>query len=501
MGKYDRYQWAVPPAPIPEEDIAETITTDAIIVGAGFSGCAAALSAREQGLDVVLLEKSRRFSVRGFHIAAANSRALKARGIVNDVDEIAAEWIKVTGSRAKEEIIRLYLERSEDAMNWLLDKSEAVGNSPRIFAGGYKGSPYREFVCTHLFAGGAEFVVKLLFDQGVEKGVQVHFNSPVQQLIKENGRVTGVIAREKDGTYKRYLARKGVVLAAGDISGNPQMCEDLAPQALTANCNINQHAYLETGDGIRMGLWAGGTLQDTPFPCMIHPMAYAMYNFFFLMVGQKGKRYMNEDAWAQGKSTYTIKQDPEHPWGFSIFDSKWEQEVTDTIDIGGGMFWDFAARDIDTPFDIAFAKASVDSYVEEEFVGWKADTLEELAEKIHVPWETFKATIDRYNELVAKGHDDDFGKRKEFMTSISKPPYYALKVGGSLLAIPAGLSIDKTLHVLDEHQEQIPGLYAIGNNAGDLYAIDYPLILAGNSHGRCLTFGYLVGKNLAELDG
>ena len=83
--------------------------------------------------------------------------------------------------------------------------------------------------------------------------MDVHFNTRVQQLIKENGRVIGVIAQEKDGTYKRYLARKGVVLATGDISGNREMCEDLAPQALTANCNINQHAYLETGDGIRMG--------------------------------------------------------------------------------------------------------------------------------------------------------------------------------------------------------------------------------------------------------
>ena len=130
MAKYDRYQWAVPPAPIPEEEISETITTDAVVVGAGFSGCATALSAREQGLDVVLLEKARRISVRGFHIAAANSRVLKANGIVNDVDEIAAEWIKVTGSRAKEEIIRLYLERSEDAMNWLLDKTRAAGQHP-----------------------------------------------------------------------------------------------------------------------------------------------------------------------------------------------------------------------------------------------------------------------------------------------------------------------------------------------------------------------------------
>lgn len=497
MGKYDRYQWAAAPAPISEDQITETIRTDAIVVGAGFSGCAAALSAREQGLDVVLLEKARRFSARGFHIAAANSRVLKANGIVNDVDEIAAEWIKVTGSRAKEEIIRLYLEGSEEAMNWLLDKTEPLGNTPKIFAGGYKGSPYREFMCTHLFQGGAEFVVKLLFDQAVEKGVHVSFRTRVEQLIKENGRIVGVIAKDADGNYKRYLASKGVVLATGDISGNPEMCADLAPDALTANCNINHHAPLETGDGIRMGIWAGGTIQQPPFPCMIHPMAFSMYSFFFLMVNRKGKRYMNEDAWAQGKSTYTIKQDPEHPYGFTIFDSKWEQEVADTIQYGGGMFWDFAARSMDMEFDTVFSKAAVDSYVEEEFVGWKADTLEELAEKIGVPWDAFKATIDRYNELAAKGHDDDFGKRKEFMTSISKPPYYALKIGGSTLAVTGGLSVDKTLHVLDEQQEPIAGLFAVGNTAGDLYAIDYPLILAGNSHGRCLTFGYLVGKNLA----
>ncbi len=498
MGKYDRYKWATPPAPIPENEIKETVTTDAVIVGAGFAGCAAALSAREQGLEVIQIEKSRRISHRGFHIAAANSRALRAKGIVNDIDEIEAEWIKVTGSRAKEEIIRLYLEKSEEAMNWLLDKSEAVGNSPTIFAGGYKGTSYKEFVCTHLFRGGTDFVVNLLHKESVEKGVEVHFNTSAVQLVKENGRVTGVIAQSKDGTYTRYMARKGVVLATGDIGGNREMCEDLAPQALTANGNINQHAPLETGDGIRMGIWAGGTVQEPPFPCTIHPMAYSMYCFFFLMVNQKGKRYMNEDAWAQGKSTYTIKQDPEHPWGFAIFDSKWEQEVTDTINQGGGMFWDFAARDMDTPFDSVFASSAVESYVEEELVGWKTDTLEELAEKIGVPWDTFKATVDRYNELVAKGHDDDFGKKQAFMTSISKPPYYALKVGGSLLVVSGGLSIDKNLNVVDEKQEPIPGLYAIGNTAGDLYAIDYPLIMAGNSHGRCLTFGYLVGKTLAQ---
>ena len=203
MGRYDGYAWAQPPAPVPDEQIVETIDTDVVIVGAGFSGCAAAVSAREMGLDVTLVEKRYRYSARGLHIGVANSRLLASEGIVNDIDELERTWVTVTGSRAKEQIIRLFLKESENAMNWLLDKTDAAGIPVSIFAGGYKGITYKEYVCTHLFAGGAATIVKLLHDTARDTGVHMTFNTAARQLVRGEGpdgpgtgRVEGIVVED-----------------------------------------------------------------------------------------------------------------------------------------------------------------------------------------------------------------------------------------------------------------------------------------------------------------
>ena len=119
---------------------------------------------------------------------------------------------------------------------------------------------------------------------------------------------------------------------------------------------------------------------------------------------------------------------------------------------------------------------------------FKADTLEELAERMEVPVETFKATVARYNELYEKGDDEDYGKRSELLTSITKPPFYALKWGPALLNVHGGMITDTEMHILDEDNKPIPGLYAIGNTAGGLYGVDYPLLWNGNSHSRAITW-------------
>jgi hypothetical protein len=186
-------------------------------------------------------------------------------------------------------------------------------------------------------------------------------------------------------------------------------------------------------------------------------MAFSMYSYFFLLVNQSGRRYMNEDCWAQGKATYTIRQDPRHPWGYVIFDSKWKEEVLASEPYGGGLFWDSTMREYGKPMDMTGDEFAVNRCVEEGQDGWKADTLDERAEKIGGPADTFRATVDRYNELGAKGHDDDFGKRPELMTPVCRAPFYALKISGALLHIPAGLSVDTDMNVLNEFSEKIPG--------------------------------------------
>lgn len=77
-------------------------------------------------------------------------------------------------------------------------------------------------------------------------------------------------------------------------------------------------------------------------------------------------------------------------------------------------------------------------------------------------------------------------------------PFYALKVGPALLTVTGGLKTDINFECLDADGKPIEGLYALGNCMGDITAVDYPINVAGNSHGRCITYGYLLGKDLAK---
>ena len=123
---------------------------------------------------------------------------------------------------------------------------------------------------------------------------------------------------------------------------------------------------------------------------------------------------------------------------------------------------------------------------------------EELAEKIGVPVDNFLKSVARYNEIVKNGEDVDFGKRPELLTPVVKPPFYGIKIGPALLNVFGGLETDVKLRVLDDNRNPIDGLLAVGMIAGGFCSIDYPLLAAGNSHGRCLTWGRAAAETLAE---
>ena len=496
MGRYDKYSWATPPAPVAESEIKRDLTADVVIIGSGISGIASAVSCAEHGLDVIVIEKGPVSVGHGHHFGVSNCRFMRERGYVNNIYDLKREFLRATSYRVNEDVLMSYLAHSEPAMDWLCDKADARGISYTMNAACYKGNAYTEFPGTIMFSCGADGVVKMLCDEAQKLGVKVIYDTPAEQLIKEDGRVTGVIAKNAEG-YIRLRGTKGVVLATGDISGNEEMTRDLAPQAFNAVNARYTPVGMNTGDGHRMGVWAGGIMQETPFPCILHTTAFSTNVFFYLAVNQKGKRYMNEDAGPQNKSCYTWNQDPKHPWGFAIFDSKWPGEVRDSLAYGGGLMWDCLEHDIDHPFDTEWVRVPLEKNIADGKVAWRADTLEELADKIGVPRDVFLATVARYNEIVHSGVDTDYGKRHELLTPINKPPYYATKFGASLLVITAGLEIDQLLRVLNEDREPIPGLYAVGQASGSIYAVDYPLTIPGNDLGRCVTWGYLIGGILA----
>ena len=121
----------------------------------------------------------------------------------------------------------------------------------------------------------------------------------------------------------------------------------------------------------------------------------------------------------------------------------------------------------------------------------KADTIDDLATKMGVPVDAFKATVKRYNELAGKGVDEDFGKNGEMMTAIDTAPFYAAFNSLALLVVLGGLDVNSSFHVLDTEHKVIPGLFAAGNTAGNFFANDYPVIVPGLSHSRAWTTGRL----------
>lgn len=509
-GAESGYNWLTAPAPIAAADIKETIDADIVIVGAGLGGLSTAVSALENGAKVVVVEKGSTWTGRGGGIGVVDSRKMRDAGVSVDKVEVARKWHSMTANRANEELVWLFLNECGNAMDWLLDKADAVNLPYFLWDGYYKGDIYTEHPGYHMFMGGPKMmegmnpcadVSFLLYNEAVDKGATFLFDSPAEQLVKEDDRVTAVIVKTADG-YKRINGTKGVVLATGDIGGDEEMCKAYAPFAVKGvGHNGSQYTPVgvNTGDGHKMGMWVGGAIQETPFPTMVHPQAFSWLQYCFLYVNQEGQRFMAEDNWVQARSLKIAaqKKGDQEPWGWALIDADWPTKVKASLPYGGGMFWDNFRVD-GAEWTPDGDQATIDGYLKDGKIAFQADTLEALAEKMGVPADEFVATVKRYNELCETGVDSDFGKRSELMMPIDKAPFTALKYGGALLTVVGGLKIDTKMRVLDADKNPVAGLYAVGNASGDLYATDYPITVPGNSHARALTWGYLAGKNIME---
>ena len=128
---------------------------------------------------------------------------------------------------------------------------------------------------------------------------------------------------------------------------------------------------------------------------------------------------------------------------------------------------------------------------------FKADTLEDLADQLGIPADKFAATVERYNSMYDAGEDSDFDVPAQFLSKVQTAPFYATPLVCSVLTIPFGIHVNDDSQACTADDEPIAGLYAVGNAQGDFFGVDYPVHCPGISHGRCVTFGQIVGEAVA----
>jgi fumarate reductase flavoprotein subunit len=284
--------------------------------------------------------------------------------------------------------------------------------------------------------------------------------------------ITGVIAQNQAGEYLQFNASKAVILCTGDYGNNAAMMAKYCPQTAYLAPMIRT----STGDGHLMAMWTGAVMEPMPHTPMIHGPAGPLLTSAFLQVNLLGERFQNEDVPIQSNVNGVERQPGRLTW--QVFDSRYPEQLP-YLGIGLGK--------------IILATDKVKQKVVEAAI--TADSIEELAVKMKLPVEKFKATIERYNELARSGKDLDFGKRADRLFPIDSPPYYAGNSGYSLLTVLGGLNINHDLQPLDKNWEAIPGLYLAGNTMGNRFAGDYPTMCPGLSHGMAIHFGRIAGLN------
>ena len=210
-----------------------------------------------------------------------------------------------------------------------------------------------------------------------------------------------------DGSYIRFNAAKGVILATGDYQNNEAMVDRYVADAQP----FNRKQINKTGDGHLIGLLAGAVMEPGCHAKMIHGGAGCFREEPFLAVNINGERFMYEDV-AYGARNTILRDQPEHRM-ITIFDANYSDQV-----YGWGSDPTVPTVANGTPEKIA-------GFVEKGVL-LAADTLEELAEQIGVPADALVATVNRYNELCALGTDLDFGKASRYMQPIETAPFYGM---------------------------------------------------------------------------
>jgi 3-oxosteroid 1-dehydrogenase len=549
--------------------VEDQLTVDVLVVGAGGAGMTAALAAADQGLDTLLVEKSEYFGGNtarsGGGVWVPGNYALEAAG-VEDTPEAAKQYLdSIVGDEVPKVRRDTYIERGPEMMDFVRDRSPARfawvphysdyhPEAPGGRAGGrsvepvpidgriigdeldrlhppYSKAPANMVVTQANFrwlslgfrtARGPYTMLRVFLRRfvsmlrgrkmhgmgnalmiGLRKGLQdagvpLWYAAELTDLVLEGERVVGAHLLH-EGRPVTVRATRGVVLCSGGFEFNLEMRQKHQPSPITTEWSTG--APSNTGDGILAGIAAGSAtalLDDAwwgptiplprgPWFCLAERNLPGS-----IMVNGAGKRFMNE-ALPYVEAVHEIYAGEatgvSHVPAWMVIDQRYRNRYL------------FAGLGPRQPFPGHWLKTGVVV---------KSSTLEGLAEKIDVPTDALKDTLDRFNGFAATGVDEDFHrgesaydkyysdptvKPNPSLARIDQPPFYAVKIVPGDLGTKGGLVTDERARVLRPDGSVISGLYAAGNTSAAVMGHTYAG--PGATIGPAMTFGYLAALDLA----
>lgn len=504
-------------------------TVDVIVAGSG-GGIAGAYTAAREGLSVALVEATDKFGGTTAYSGGGGlwypcNAVLRRAGSDDTIEQALTYFHSVVGDRTPRELQDAYVRGGAELIDYLeaddsfrftvLPWPDYYGKAPGARLDGLRhivpkaipGERLGQYAhavrgpldndrlgaaAPDLLTGGRALIGRFLAALSRFPNAKLYRNAELTELITEDGAVVGAVVR-RDGDPIRMRARRGVLLATGGFEHNGQLRE---LYGVPGSVRDTMGAPGNTGAAHEAAIRAGADtdLMDQAWwsPGLTHPDGRSAFALWFtggIFVNQAGKRFVNESA-------------PYDRIGREII-----HEMADgRLSVPYWMVYD------DRDGDIPPVKATNVSMVEPDSYRtaglWRsAETLAELAEAIDVPAAALVATVSRYNEMVAKGVDDDFGRGDEAydrafsggeppLVPIDKPPFHAAAFGLSDLGTKGGLRTDTHARVLNAGGVPITGLYAAGNTMAAVSGTTYPG--GGNPIGASMLFSHLAALHMAQ---
>jgi succinate dehydrogenase/fumarate reductase flavoprotein subunit len=475
------------------QDVKWDRVTDVVVVGFGGAGAATAITAHDEGAEVLVLEKTE---------TGGGNTSVSGGGVLNPNDlNSAITYFKALYEKCltpyDDEVVQVFTEESMKNIAWLqsLDNELTMrryGGAGFEVAGAESIDRYMAVPTDGTPSSAFLFNMLKTAVEG-KRGIEVLYNTPGQRLITDsNGAVIGVVATQ-NGNDINIKARRGVVLTTGGFEYDQTMLRNFIKGAPIYATGWPGN----TGDGIRMAQAVGADIHHmTGSSCMLgkqtpdFPSAFTQSSSAirpnFIWVNKDGKRFASEIGIESHAGLLVVDwydhhslQYPQIPFWY-VFD--------ETRRLAGGV-----CSAIGGYVRTMYTWSSDNSA--ELAKGWivQGQTLAELAGKINVPADVLQATVAEWNADVASGEDKKFHRPANSLGPIQTSPFYAIDLYPVLLNTQGGPRRNAKAQIVNPYDEPIPRLYSSGE-MGCMWGVIYQ---GSGNLAEAFVFGRIAGKNVA----